>query len=45
MANNHFTQAPLPFIGQKRMFLNQFKTVLNQMIDNDGEGCLAVVAY
>lgn len=40
-----FNQAPLPFIGQKRMFLKQFKAVLNQMIDNDGEGWTIVDAF
>lgn len=34
----HFKQAPLPFIGQKRMFLNPFKQVLNEHISGDGEG-------
>ena len=31
MANqNTFKQAPLPFIGQKRMFLKQFEQILNE---------------
>ncbi|MFZ7277002.1 hypothetical protein ACLS0F_06965 [Avibacterium endocarditidis] len=34
----HYKQAPLPFVGQKRMFLNAFKQVLNDNIPNDGEG-------
>ena len=39
MANqNTFKQAPLPFIGQKRMFLKHFETVLNENIPDDGEG-------
>ena len=39
MANqNTFKQAPLPFIGQKRMFLKHFETVLNENIKDDGEG-------
>lgn len=39
MANQtKFKQAPLPFIGQKRMFLRQFETILNENIPNDGEG-------
>lgn len=29
-----FTQAPLPFMGQKRRFLNQVKTVLERCPDN-----------
>ena len=38
MANqNTFKQAPLPFIGQKRMFLKHFETVLNENIKGDGE--------
>lgn len=32
--NKKFTQAPLPFMGQKRRFLNQVKTVLNNCPDN-----------
>lgn len=32
-----FKQAPLPFIGQKRKFLNHFKAVLNEQIPGDGE--------
>ncbi|MFT0806334.1 hypothetical protein U0W77_11080 [Avibacterium paragallinarum] len=35
---NHYKQAPLPFVGQKRMFLNAFKQVLNDNIPNDGAG-------
>ncbi|MCK9057903.1 hypothetical protein MY957_02990 [Haemophilus influenzae] len=39
MANqNTFKQAPLPFIGQKRMFLKHFETVLNENIKGNGEG-------
>ncbi|HHF3795267.1 TPA: hypothetical protein ACPP4W_001322 [Haemophilus influenzae] len=38
MANqNTFKQAPLPFIGQKRMFLKHFETVLNENIKGDGK--------
>ena len=33
-----FRQAPLPFVGQKRRFLNHFKTILNDNITNDGDG-------
>lgn len=33
-----FKQAPLPFVGQKRQFLNHFKAVLNEQILGDGEG-------
>lgn len=33
-----FKQAPLPFVGQKRMFLKHFKEVLNANIKNDGDG-------
>ena len=32
-----YSKAPLPFVGQKRMFLKQFRTVLDN-IPNDGEG-------
>nr|AEV40923.1 Hia5 [Haemophilus influenzae] len=39
MANqNTFKQAPLPFIGQKRMFLKQFEQILNENISDNGEG-------
>ncbi len=33
-----YTQAPLPFTGQKRRFLKVFKTVLNQHLNADGSG-------
>lgn len=33
-----FRQAPLPFVGQKRMFLNQFVQILHDNIEDDGEG-------
>ena len=33
-----FKQAPLPFVGQKRMFLKHFETILNENIEDDGEG-------
>lgn len=33
-----FKQAPLPFVGQKRMFLNQFAQILQDNIEGDGEG-------
>lgn len=32
-----FKQAPLPFVGQKRMFLKYFEQVLNENIQGDGE--------
>lgn len=41
----HFSQAPLPFVGQKRLFLNAFKQVLNDNIQNDGEGWTIVDAF
>lgn len=38
MANQKaFKQAPLPFIGQKRMFLKQFEQILNENIPDDGK--------
>lgn len=40
-----YKQAPLPFIGQKRMFLNAFKQVLNENIPNDGEGWTIIDAF
>lgn len=41
----HFKQAPLPFIGQKRMFLKHFAKVLNDNILNDGAGWTIVDAF
>ena len=41
----NYTQAPLPFMGQKRRFLNHFKTLLKQHIPNDGEGWTIVDAF
>ena len=46
MANqNTFKQAPLPFIGQKRMFLKHFETVLNENIKGDGEGWIIIDTF
>ncbi|MDX3962138.1 hypothetical protein QWT90_07980 [Pasteurella multocida] len=33
-----YTQAPLPFTGQKRMFLRHLTDVLNKNIEGDGDG-------
>ena len=41
----NYTRAPLPFVGQKRRFLNHFKTLLKQHIPNDGEGWTIVDAF
>ncbi|MFQ1022809.1 hypothetical protein ACIWO4_05815 [Avibacterium paragallinarum] len=41
----HFSQAPLPFVGQKRLFLNAFKQVLHEHIPDDGEGWTIVDAF
>ena len=38
-------QAPLPFTGQKRQFLKQFTQVLNQHINNDGQGWTIVDVF
>ncbi|HDR1911976.1 hypothetical protein H2512_10945 [Pasteurella multocida] len=40
-----FKQAPLPFTGQKRMFLKHFEQVLNENINGDGEGWTIVDAF
>lgn len=40
-----FKQAPLPFIGQKRMFLKHFSQILNDNIDGDGEGWTIVDVF
>ncbi|EER45929.1 hypothetical protein AM305_03912, partial [Actinobacillus minor NM305] len=41
----YFKQAPLPFIGQKRMFLKHFSQILNDNIDSDGEGWTIVDVF
>ena len=41
----NYKQAPLPFTGQKRRFLNHFKTLLKQHIPNDGDGWTIVDAF
>lgn len=38
MERKRYKQAPLPFTGQKRMCLAQFEKVLNEIIEDDGEG-------
>ncbi|QIM65280.1 hypothetical protein [Frederiksenia canicola] len=45
MARKLFKQAPLPFIGQKRMFLTHFTQLLAEHIDNDGEGWTIVDVF
>lgn len=40
-----FKQAPLPFVGQKRMFLKHVETVLNKHIENDGESWTIVDVF
>ncbi|WP_082041899.1 hypothetical protein [Mannheimia massilioguelmaensis] len=40
-----FKQAPLPFIGQKRMFLQHFERLLNDNIPNDGDGWTILDAF
>lgn len=46
MANQPiFKQAPLPFIGQKRMFLKHFSQILNDNINGDGEGWTIVDVF
>lgn len=40
-----FKQAPLLFIGQKRMFLQHFSQILNDNIDGDAEGWTIVDAF
>lgn len=40
-----FKQAPLPFIGQKRRFLKNFETLLNQCIADDGKGWTIVDVF
>ncbi|MDG4947387.1 hypothetical protein NYR72_12435 [Actinobacillus equuli subsp. haemolyticus] len=46
MANQtHFKQAPLPFVGQKRMFLKHFERLLNENIPDDGDGWTIIDAF
>lgn len=33
-----YFKAPLPFVGQKRFFLNAFSERLNELIPGDGDG-------
>ncbi len=33
-----YKQAPLPFVGQKRFFLTNFRKILNDNIEGEGEG-------
>ncbi|MCT8762858.1 DNA adenine methylase [Glaesserella parasuis] len=40
-----FKQAPLPFIGQKRMLLKHFSQILNDNIKGDGEGWTIVDVF
>ncbi|QDJ13071.1 hypothetical protein CEP45_04040 [Mergibacter septicus] len=41
----YYKQAPLPFIGQKRKFLNHFIKVLNDNIPEEGKGWTIVDAF
>ncbi|STZ09340.1 Site-specific DNA methylase [Moraxella caprae] len=38
LSTKHHKTAPLPFTGQKRMFLRHFEKILKDNIPNDGEG-------
>lgn len=40
-----YKQAPLPFVGQKRMFLKQFETILEQNIEGKGEDWTIIDAF
>ena len=43
--SKYYHQAPLPFIGQKRRFLNHFKTLLKQYIPDSGAGWTIVDVF
>ncbi|WP_424408065.1 hypothetical protein [Pasteurella sp. PK-2025] len=45
MKKQKYNQAPLPFIGQKRMFLKHFTNILNEQIKGDGEGWTIIDAF
>lgn len=38
LSTKHYKTAPLPFTGQKRMFLRHFEKILKDNIPNDGKG-------
>lgn len=38
LSTKHHKTAPLPFTGQKRMFLRHFEKILKDNVSNDGEG-------
>lgn len=38
LSTKHHKTAPLPFTGQKRMFLRHFEKILKDNVPNDGEG-------
>lgn len=40
-----FKQAPLPFIGQKRMFLTYVEDILNEHVANEGEGWIILDVF
>nr|WP_198923825.1 hypothetical protein [Rappaport israeli] len=40
-----YTQAPLPFIGQKRKFIKLYSQVINEHIEADGDGWTIVDAF
>ena len=41
----YYTSAPLPFIGQKRMFIKHFKKILLENIPGDGDGWTIVDVF
>lgn len=50
MSNQHtnlklYSKAPLPFVGQKRFFLKQFRALLDECISGDGEGWTIIDAF
>ncbi|MCK3654926.1 hypothetical protein A4G19_03825 [Pasteurellaceae bacterium Macca] len=45
MGHTQFKQAPLPFVGQKRMFLTHFTQILNDNIPDEGEGWTIVDVF
>lgn len=45
MKKKIYYQAPLPFVGQKRMFLKHFESILQDNIEGDGEGWTIVDVF
>ena len=45
MTGKPYTRAPLPFIGQKRYFLRQFRQILDAHMPGNGAGWVIIDAF